>query len=90
MNNNLLYNGQLGDMFVPNPLIIPPKGEKGHSLVKFMTNTEWAILPEKLEQLELVVQQFIAGNNVMAPNKGHCTPGKRAADITGIFRLVFI
>jgi signal peptide peptidase SppA len=37
---------------------------KGHSLIKFFTSTPWAILPEKLEQLEAVLGQFISGKNV--------------------------
>jgi len=37
---------------------------KGHSLIKYLTSAEWAILPEKLEQIEAVVSQFIAGSNI--------------------------
>jgi signal peptide peptidase SppA len=38
---------------------------RGHSLIKFFTQAEWAILPDKLEQLEEVLNQFIAGDNVL-------------------------
>ncbi len=37
---------------------------RGHSLIKFFTQAEWAILPDKLEQLGDVLNQFIAGENV--------------------------
>jgi len=37
---------------------------KGHSLVKYLTSAEWAILPDKLEQIESVVSQFISGTNL--------------------------
>jgi signal peptide peptidase SppA len=43
---------------------IPPSGAKGHSLIKYLAGTEWAILPEKLTQIEDVVTQFINGTNV--------------------------
>ena len=42
---------------------------KGHSLVKYLSSAEWAILPEKLEQLEEVVSQYIAGTNVKLQSK---------------------
>ena len=37
---------------------------RGHSLIQFFTQAEWAIMPEKLEQLESVLNQFISGTNV--------------------------
>jgi len=36
----------------------------GHSLLSMIDSTEWAIMPEKLEQIRLVVMQHIAGTNI--------------------------
>lgn len=35
-----------------------------HSLLSMIDSTEWAIMPEKLEQIRLVVLQHLAGNNI--------------------------
>lgn len=35
-----------------------------HSLLQLIDSTEWAILPEKLEQIRFVVMQQLAGNNI--------------------------
>ena len=53
---------------VPFAPVVPDAGTKGHSLVKYLAATEWAILPEKLEQIEAVVAQFVAGTNVALAN----------------------
>jgi signal peptide peptidase SppA len=40
------------------------KGERGHSLIKYLTSSEWAIMPEKLEQFEAVLNQYLSGTNI--------------------------
>jgi signal peptide peptidase SppA len=52
---------------------------RGHSLIKFFTQAEWAILPDKLEQLEDVLNQFIAGDNVLLNDNNNHSPSQSGA-----------
>ena len=47
-----------------NTQTLSPTNIRGHSLVKFLASAEWAIMPEKLEQIEAVVSQFLSGDNI--------------------------
>ena len=60
------YPVELTGITAPQPFnpVIPAAGTKGHSLIKYLAAAEWAILPEKLEQIESVVAQFVLGSNL--------------------------